>query len=101
MKKTFMIEKRKARGCTLTEMANRVDCSWGLLDALECGEFPCTHPHIAARIAKEYGLTVDEYNQIVHESHHVTKLPKPKPKPKSGGIYDAWRSGWPGEEADS
>lgn len=100
MKKTFMIEKRKALGYSLSEMATRCDCSWGLLEALECGEFACTHPHIAASIAKEYGLTVDEYNQIVHKSHHVTKLPKPKPKLKCVGIYDTWRSGRSGEEAD-
>lgn len=98
MKKIFMIEKREAQGCSLIEMAKRVDCSWGLLDALESGEWPCTHPHIAVRIANEYGLTEDEYNQIVHEAHHVTSLPKPKPK--STSVYDAWRAGWPGEEEE-
>lgn len=97
MKKIFMIEMREAQRCTLAEMAKRCECSWRLLEALECGEYPCTHPRIAARIAKEYGFNVDEYNQIVHESHHVMKLPKPKPKPKSSGIYDAWRRGWSGE----
>lgn len=97
-KRDFMIEKRKVQGCTLSEMAKRVDCSWVLLDALEFGDFPCTHPQIAARIAQEYGLSVDEYNQIVHESHRVTKLPKPAKKPKSNGLYDAWRCGWGKEE---
>lgn len=96
-KRDFMIEKRKAQGCTLSEMAKRVDCSWMLLDALEFGDFPCTHPQIAARIAKEYGLNVDEYNQIVHESHHVRRLPKPQLKPK---FNDVWREGWDEEEAD-
>lgn len=117
--RTFMIEKREALPLTkkendhrkdegispdeplsCREMAGRCECSTLILTRLESGEWPCTHPHIAARIAKEYGLTADEYNQIVHESHHVTSLPKPKPKPKSGGVYDAWRSGWDGEEAD-
>lgn len=113
MKKIFMIEKREALPLTKKELTEREDegvsiaipltcremsarceCSALIITRLESGEWPCTHPHIAARIAKEYGLTVDEYNQIVHESHHVTSLPKPKPKPKSGGVYDAWRSGW-------
>lgn len=83
---------------TQMEMARRCDCGKRILEMLESGEWPCTHPAIAARIAKEYGLTVEEYNQIVHESHHVTKLPKPTPKPKSNGIYDAWRDGWNGKE---
>lgn len=96
--KTFMIEKRKAQGCTLVEMAKRCDCSRRLLEALENGEFDITHPAIAARIAKEYELTVDEYNQLVHESHHAERLPKPKPKAKYGSAYDAWRNGWHSEE---
>lgn len=96
--KTFMIEKRKALKCTLVEMAKRCDCSWRLLEALESGEFDITHPAIAARIAKEYVLTVDEYNQLVHESHHAEKLPKPVPKVKYASTYDAWRDRWRGEE---
>lgn len=100
MKKIFMIEKRKVLKCTLVEMAKRCDCSWNLLEALENGEFDVTHPAIAARIAEEYGLTVDEYNQIVHESHHAEKLPKPVPKVKYGSAYDAWRGGWGKKEGD-
>lgn len=111
--KTFMIEKREALPLTKKELSHREDegiapdlpltcremsarcgCSALILMRLESGEWPCTHPEIAARIAKEYGLTVEEYNQIVHESHHVTKLPTPKPKPRHNGIYDAWRSDW-------
>lgn len=77
MKKLFMIEKRCLQFATQREMAKRVGCSLKLIEALESGEFSITHPIIAAKIAKEYGLTVGEYNQLVHESHRATRLPNP------------------------
>lgn len=94
-----MIEKRKALDLDVQEMAQRCECSKALLYLLEDGDGEVTHPEIAARIAKQYGLTVAEYNQIVHESHHVDKLPKPK-KRKNKGLYDSWRSGW-GEKEET
>lgn len=75
----FMIDKRKALGLDIQTMAQRCRCSKNLLYMLEEG-YDITHPEIAARIAKEYGLTVTEYNKIVHESHRAKRLPKPSTK---------------------
>lgn len=77
MKKQFMITKRCLQLATQRDMAIRVGCSVKLIEALENGEYSITHPIIAAKIAKEYGLTVSEYNQLVHESHRATRLPNP------------------------
>lgn len=99
--KQFMIDKRKALGLTRHEMAQRCDCSERLLEILEIGSVcDITHPNIAARIAVEYGLTLDEYNQIVHESRRAAKLPKPKKTKAQHGLYDAWRSGWGSKDDD-
>lgn len=92
--KEFMIAKREALGLTRQEMAKRCECSEGLLTLIEEGERDITHPHIASRIAKEYGLDVEEYNRIVHESHRVNKLPKPVAPPADQNVYDKWRYGW-------
>ena len=92
--KDFMIHKREALGLTLHQMAQRCDCSEGLLSLLEEGDRDITHPHIASRIAKEYGLKVEEYNRLVHEKHKATKLPKPKKAVHSVNLDEAWRSGW-------
>lgn len=92
--KEFLIQKRKAKGLTVRQMAVRCECSEALLWPLEVDDNWITHPLIAARIAKEYGLNVDEYNRLVHESHRAEKLPKPPKHKPDQKIYDAWRHGW-------
>lgn len=62
-----------------------------LLELLEEGENEITHPQVAARIAREYDLTVDEYHQLVHPKRRHGKIPKIKQL--SEDIYQAWRDG--------
>lgn len=92
MKKLFMIEKRCLQFATQREMAKRVGCSLKLIEHLENGDYSITHPVIAAKIAKEYGLDVSEYNQLVHESHRATRLPNPDrmKKRKASQMPQSW-----------
>lgn len=92
--KEFMIEKRKAKGLTVKQMAIRCECSEALLWPLEVDDNWITHPLIAAKIAKEYGLNVDEYNRLVHESHRAEKLPQPKKRKMINNLSTAWKNGW-------
>ena len=92
--KEFMVRKREALGLTLQQMAQKCDCSMGILSLLEEGDQDITHPYIASRVAKEYGLSVDEYNRLVHEKHRASKLPKPVKAVHNDNIDEAWRSGW-------
>ena len=75
---------REEYGIKFDEMARRCGVSGALLSRLEHDDW-ITHPKIAARICKEYRLTVDDYNAIVHEDYHAHKLPKPEPKPGQKG----------------
>lgn len=84
--KDYMIQKREAQGLTVREMARKCECSFLLLDGLECEDFKYTHPNIAARIANAYGFSVPEYNKIVHKDHRVSQIPKPKAKPRRCNI---------------
>lgn len=87
----FMIYKREELGLTRQEMAKQCECSPYLLELLEEGENEITHPQVAARIAREYDLTVDEYHQLVHPKRRHGKIPKIKQL--SEDIYQAWRDG--------
>ena len=91
--KDFMIAKRESKGLTRRKMATRCECSEGLLALLEEEDKSITHPAIASRIAKEYGLSLDEYNRLVHKKHRADKLPKPQKKPVAN-FYDAYRNGF-------
>ncbi|MBE5791643.1 MAG: helix-turn-helix domain-containing protein [Clostridiales bacterium] len=88
--KDFMIEKREALGLTVCEMAGKCLCSRTLLEMLEESDRHITHPHIAARIAKAYGLSVDEYNRLVSAKHRTNKLPKAKKPPTESNLSVAF-----------
>lgn len=88
----FMIYKREELGLTRQEMAKQCECSPYLLELLEEGENEITHPQVAARIAREYGLSVDEYQQLVHPKRRTGKIPKIKKL--SGDIFQALRDGY-------
>lgn len=83
----WLIDKREALGLTRGEMAQMCYCSEKLLWMLENGR-DITHPGIVAWIALRYGLTVDEFNDLVAEKRRVKKLPKPK-KPVTKAEYFA------------
>ncbi len=90
--KEFLTNKRNALGLDIEEMAKRCECSKRLLYMLEDGG-NITHPEIAARIAKEYGLSLKEYNALVHEKHRAMRVPNPK-KHKETNWGEARRCRW-------
>ena len=92
--KDFMITKREAKNMTRGQMAKRCGCSEYLIELLEEGDREITHPKIAAWIAKEYGLELDEYNRLVHESHKAKKLPKARPWAIYNNFDEAFRAKW-------
>lgn len=94
--KEYMIAKREAQGLSMRQMARKCDCSDMLLLLLESHDSGITHPKIAARIAREYGLTVDEYNTIVHEKYRVDKLPEMKKTKKIIGssVFEVYKGLW-------
>ena len=79
MDKLNLKQIREDMGLTLRQMARRCDCSETLLGGVEDGWI--THPHIASRIAAEYGLDVKGYNALVPKKHRAKALPKPVPSP--------------------
>lgn len=79
--KDILTRKREGLGLTREQMAKKCQCTQGLLRMLEEGETEITHPHIASRIAKGYGLSLEEYNRIVHKNHRADRLPKPTAPP--------------------
>lgn len=83
--RNFMIEKRVRTGLTMEDMARRCECTRYLLDGLETGDIKVTHPNIAARIAKAYSLTVEEYEKLIPQNYRNGRIPKAKPKIKSFG----------------
>lgn len=88
--KEFLIRKREALGLTQAQMAVKCDCSPGLLTAMEEIDRYITHPHIAARIAKAYGLNVQEYNLMVADKHKANKLPKARKRPTQTNLSIAF-----------
>lgn len=95
----WMINKREALGVSQQEMARLCECSAYLIDLLESGDNDITHPHIAARIAHEYKMTVKEYNQLVHSSHQEKALPKAVKSKTCNDLYKAYRNKW-GDNGD-
>ena len=75
-------------------MAEKCGCSEYLIELLEDGDSEITHPKIAAWIAKEYGLNLNEYNQLVHSSHKAKKLPEAKPLVRYNDFDRAYRAKW-------
>lgn len=71
-----LIRKREAKLLTQAQMARKCKCSERLIVGIEEEDW-ITHPHIASRMAKEYGFNVNTYNQLVHETRRAKKLPKP------------------------
>jgi transcriptional regulator with XRE-family HTH domain len=82
----WLIDKRLARGLTRSKMAKECQCSRLLLQMLE-EEDVITHPDIAAWVAQEYGLALEEYHQLVHEMHWGTAIPEPKAPPTLEEFY--------------
>ena len=76
----WLIDKRKARGLTRARMASKCLCSIRLLEILEL-EDGITHPGIAAWVAQEYRLTLDEYNLLVHETKRAKAIPAAEAPP--------------------
>lgn len=79
MDKLDLKQIRESMGLTIRQMARRCDCSATLLGGVKDGWI--THPHIASRIAAEYGLDVKDFNVLVHKKHRAKELPKPVPSP--------------------
>lgn len=86
----FLVEKRT---CSISEMAKQCKCSFGLLRMLEEDDKSITHPNIAARIAKEYGLNLDEYNSLVYADYRGDSIPIAKNPPNEYNWCDIyWRA---------
>lgn len=80
----WMIEMRENLGMSREYMAKKCECSVGLLHMVEVGS--STHPNIAGRIARAYGMDVHQYNRLIPQKWRAKVLPKYKPKPKGNGI---------------
>ena len=72
-----MREYRQENNIPLRKMSSKADVSGSILTHLENGEW-ITHPRIVARVCAAYRLDVDDYNNMVHENHRATTLPKPR-----------------------
>lgn len=82
MYRKWMVALREARGWTARDAAQRTGASTRLIRMVEAGEI--THPAIADRIARVYGMDIEQRNMIVHETHALHKLRAPTKK--KGGI---------------
>lgn len=82
MMRAWMINMRERRGWTREMAAWKCKCTPLLLQKVEDDE-SITHPHIAARIANAYGMSVGQYNRLVHSSHKAKVLPEVRPLPTS------------------
>lgn len=80
--RAWMINMREARGRTVDMAAKFCGCSVRLLRMIEEDD-TITHPDIAARIANVYGMSVGQYNRLVHKKHLAKVLPEPLPLPTS------------------
>ena len=85
-----LIRKREKKGLTVEEMAKRCHCSPRLIRGIEEEDW-ITHPKIAAWIAKEYGLGIRAYNELVHESRRAEKLPEPELPVKADEWSDCFK----------
>ena len=88
-----LIKKRERRKLSREDMAKKCRCSAALIYGIEELDW-ITHPHIASRLAKEYGFGVRTYNLLVHEDRHVKELPKPVMPPDDSWIgFEAYTHG--------
>ena len=62
--RTFMVQWRKANGKSVQELARLLEIGQNLLERIETGGY--THPKIAERIGKLYGLSEEEVKQLVN-----------------------------------
>lgn len=84
----WMKEIREGMGLTRKQMAKKCQCSADMLRMLE-DDGEITVPGIVSRIAAGYGLTLDQYNDLVHPGRRATELPPPSPPPK-WDPYHSW-----------
>lgn len=76
----WMKDMRQALGIPRANMARACKCSDYLLEIME--EYGAiTHPDIASRIARRYGMDVHQYNQLVHPDRKARVLPAFKEPP--------------------
>lgn len=73
----WLRDQREKMGISIERMAKMCRVSVGLLRIVEDGSV--THPHIASRIAKQYRLSVSQYNAIVPKQHWRTGENFPRP----------------------
>lgn len=88
---------REAIGADRLYLGKICGCSEALICWLEDG-VTITHPHIAARIVRAIGGTVENYNEIVHKKHRKDKLPKARLKkckdPTEGFCEECGKQFW-------
>ena len=71
MKREYMIAFRESCGVELETMAKLCKCSPGLLRMLENSDREVTHPKIALRVARAYGLTRYQNESMLPECHRA------------------------------
>lgn len=81
-RRDWLIEIRRKLGISREGMAKACKCSPYLIEIIEDGG-AITHPHIAARIARRYGLPVERYNELVHPDHAARVVPKWREPPSA------------------
>ncbi len=87
-----LIRRREKKGLSREQMAKRCKCSAALIYGIEELDW-ITHPHIASRLAKEYGFGVKLFNQLVHENRRVKELPEPVMPPESWAGFESYAHG--------
>lgn len=80
-KRTWLRKQREKLQMTQIGLARLCGCTWHLIDQLELDDNWITHPNIAARMAHYLKLSADQFNQLVHASHHSNTVPEMKPIP--------------------
>lgn len=83
----WMVKMRTKLRLTREQMARACECTAYLLEMLE-EHGAITHPNIAARIARRYGMDISQYNDLVHESHAARVVPAYTAKPND--IHFTW-----------
>lgn len=71
MKRQYMADFRTMFGLNMSTLARMCRCSQVLLEMLESCDKEVTHPNIALRIARVYGLTKDQYESLLPECHRA------------------------------
>lgn len=71
MKRQYMADFRVGFGLTWNALARMCKCSCVLLRMLENSDKAVTHPKIALRVARAYGLTRDQYASMLPKCHRA------------------------------